>query len=188
MTPASVALTIVLVAITGYYAWRTGQMVDEMRRARGASLLPKITLSFEHLGGPVGFILITNTGAGPALDVDLTMSYEPGGPEVSWTSPCLSVGESERFLAPERTTSMVDLANKYQRLVLRSTCKDALGDTHKTLQILDIKTYWELNVEAARLLPEDYQRKVFGELERIRRELENIGRLIGRTRQRRSTG
>jgi hypothetical protein len=179
MTAASVVLTIVLVAITGYYAWRTGQMVDEMRRARGASLLPKITLSFEHLGGPVVSVVVTNTGAGPALDVDLTMSYELGGPQVRWTSPCVSPGESVRFIPPE-TTSIVDLGNKYERLVLRSTCKDALGEVRDSHQVLDIKDYWQATVDATCLLPDDYQHKTFDELEKMRRELENVRRQLER--------
>jgi hypothetical protein len=180
MAAASILLTAALVVITGYYALQTRRTVDEMRRARGANLLPSVTLSLEHPGGAHGFIVLTNPGAGPAIDVDLVMSYEPGGPQVRWSNPCLFVGQTERFLAPEQTTLMADLISKYERIVLRATYKDALGDRHQSEQTLDIKTYWELNVAATHLLHDDYEKKAAEELEKIRREIEGIKRLMPR--------
>lgn len=174
MTTASIVLTIVLVAVTGYYAWQTKQTVSELRRARGAGLLPKIALSFQHPGGAVGFPVLANAGMGPAFDVDLTMSYQPAGPDVRWTRPFLPVGETHRFLAPERTAHMPDLISKWDRIVLKGACKDALGDTHPVEQTINLKEYWELNADAMHLIDTDHHKKAADELEKIRSVLERM--------------
>ena len=127
MAIAIMVLTAILVIVTGFYALQTKLMVDEMRRARGASITPKVALSFEHLGGPVSFPLLINCGVGPALEVDVKISYEPGETHFVWSSPLMVAGESIRFNGPDETLDMRKLIERYDRIVLTGQCQDAMA-------------------------------------------------------------
>jgi hypothetical protein len=167
-------LTAALVLVTAYYAYQTHETVQELRRARAASIMPKPAMNFDYVGGPVFFVVLANTGTGPALEVDLTMSYEPEGPRIPWKSPLMSVGERVRFLGPEGIHHMTELIDKYERVVLTGSCLDALGGTCDVNQTLVLREHWESGVEAKRLLDESDSVKMTRELEKIRREIEGI--------------
>jgi hypothetical protein len=136
--------------------------------------MPKVALDFDYLGGPAFFVALTNTGSGPALDVDLTMTYEPEGPKVHWKSPLLSPGECVRFLGPEGVHYMTALIEKYERLVLAGSCLDALGGVCDVHQTVIVKENWQSAIDAQSVLDESDSLKMTRELEKIRRELESI--------------
>ncbi len=79
LTPSEILaiLTGVLVLITAYYAWQTRQTVDELKRARGVAVLPKLAISIRTLSAGIGWIRITNVGPGPALDISATPMPAP---------------------------------------------------------------------------------------------------------------
>jgi hypothetical protein len=56
MLNATELLTAALVIVTIYYAWQTRQTVAELRRARSASVLPRMAVSIRTLAGGVGFV------------------------------------------------------------------------------------------------------------------------------------
>src|SRR5918995_1084347 len=93
-----VALTVALVGVTGYYAWETHRMVDEMRKARAAQLLPKLVLTVKSLGGGNGLWRVQNVGPGPATDVDVQIAPAPGGPPRRWKEPVVVPGEGHDFI------------------------------------------------------------------------------------------
>ena len=175
-------LTAALVLVTAYYAYQTRETVKELRGARAASIMPKLAMNLDYVGGAVFFVVLGNTGTGPALEVDLTMSYEPEGPRIRWTSPLMSVGERARFLGPEEIHLMTELIDKYERVVLTGSCLDALGGTCDVRQTLVFREHWDSGVEAKRLLDEPDSVKMGRELEKIRREIEGIRRWAERTR------
>jgi len=70
-------LTLVLIAVTAYYAFQNRRMVKEMERTRELSLLPRLALEFHRLGSATVTLSICNVGPGAALDVDVRMVYEP---------------------------------------------------------------------------------------------------------------
>jgi hypothetical protein len=175
-------LTGALVLVTAYYAYQTRETVKELRGARAASIMPKPAMNFDYVGGPNFFAVLANTGTGPALQVDLTMSYEPGGPRIGWRSPLMSVGERVRFLGPEGIHVTTELIDKYERVVLSGSCLDALGGTCVVNQTVVLREQWESSVAASRLLDESDSVKMTREVEKIRREIEGIRRWAERTR------
>src|SRR4051812_41364550 len=70
-------LTAVLVAITGYYAWQTYRMVEEMEKARAVAVLPRLALKWLGVGPTLSFIRVASVGPGPALDVDVEVIFVP---------------------------------------------------------------------------------------------------------------
>jgi len=176
-------LTAALVLVTAYYAYQTRETVKELRGARAASIMPKPLMNFDYVGGGFFFVVLANAGTGPALKVDLTMSYEPEGPRIRWTSPLMSVGELVRFLGPEEIRLMTELIEKYERVVLTGSCLDALGGTCDVNQTLVFREHWDSGVEAKRLLDEPDSVKMVREVEKIRREMERIRGWAERTRK-----
>ena len=63
---ALVVVTMVLVVLTGAYAWQTKRMVEEQHQARLDSQLPLVLATFEGKN-----IHVRNGGGGPALNVEI---------------------------------------------------------------------------------------------------------------------
>ncbi len=61
-------LTLVLVAITGFYAWQNRRMVDEMRASRRQAVAPQFVLDLNLAGPQAVFLDVHNAGSGPALN------------------------------------------------------------------------------------------------------------------------
>jgi heme/copper-type cytochrome/quinol oxidase subunit 2 len=70
-------LTAVLVMVTAYYAWQTYRMVVEMRQDRRQRETPKVVLDLRSEGAAFAPPSVCNIGLGPALDVDVTMTFVP---------------------------------------------------------------------------------------------------------------
>jgi hypothetical protein len=163
-TIALVVATVLLFLVTAYYAKQTRDMVGEMRSARKTTVRPKVVPAYEYYGGGVGFPRVVNVGAGPALDVEVTISFEPGGANKRrWRTPILMPGEFREFtpkgLGPE-WSDIPTLTKTFASLELRGVCVDALGDTHPIDESFDLREWWELaaaaneRVERGRKSPE----------------------------------
>lgn len=183
---ALVLLTAVLVAVTGYYAWQNRQMVIEMRRSRRLSVTPKISITMFMLGPTYGVARLVNVGQGPGLDVDITISFhrvdESGVVERKWQSTLMPPGETHDFFEPEEfghIQSMEDLAQICSEITIKGTAESSLGDTIVVNDTTgDLKQWFEMSKESLHLWEEDARRKIPGELEKARKELERIRRAL----------
>ena len=96
--------TLILVGITGYYAWQTHRMVEEMTASRLGQLrpilVPRITIHplFPHLGR----YGVENVGPAVGLGIDVTLRFEPG--DMRWTLQTMALAprESRPFMTEGR--------------------------------------------------------------------------------------
>ncbi len=174
MNIALVVLTSVLAAATLFYAWQTFNMVSEMRRARGVSVLPRLALSFNYMGPNVVFVVVRNEGLGPAFDVNATLTYEPDAVTNRWQTPVMAPGQSHRFFpkAKDGTSSL----GQYDRLLLKADYLDALGASHSISEERHPKVYWESMVDSRMLYDEDALTEIKREIEKIRKAVETLAR------------
>jgi hypothetical protein len=94
-------LTAALVAVTVFYAWQNRKMVGEMKKARDATILPKLALDLHALGPTVFDLAIKNVGPGAALDIDVQTDG------CQWTSLLLRLaydGGATSFLRGSRSS------------------------------------------------------------------------------------
>lgn len=171
---SSTTLALALILLTAYYAWQTRQTVNEMRLARGASILPALTLSFYHPGAGFTFIVLSNHGPGPALDIDVTFAYGENGPRVRWMSPLLAQGQDERFLEPNNAHQMDELIEKHGFIHLSGHCLDAIGKRHEVSRQIDLSEYWILRKASVNVLQTNYEKKIAEEVEKIRGTLTSL--------------
>ena len=173
MTIASIILTAALVLITTYYAWQTRRTVEEMRKARGAALRPRLTLSFEYPGAKIVFPVIANDGVGPAMQVEAEIRYEPDGPTIVWKAPVMAVGERHKMRFPDNDKSPSGDA-PYEQVSFFTRCIDALGDPVIVEEVLRPQEYWEALVESRMIIDQDPIDEIRRELEKIRKSVEQM--------------
>jgi hypothetical protein len=139
---------VVLVAVTGYYAWQNRRMVDEMRSTRLLNVRPRLALGV-HMPDPlVGFITVTNVGSGAALDVDVELALEAaaiGTPSERqrWREHLLLPLERADFVPPRPIGGMPALCKAFPVVTLRGAMSDALGERHPVDERIDIKAAWD---------------------------------------------
>jgi hypothetical protein len=183
MNPTEV-LTLALVVVTIYYAWQTRQTVAELRRARSASVLPRITVSIRTLSAGVGWVKLSNVGPGAALDVDARMTLIPNGWEIPWRAHVVAPGEYHEFIPtpaddPNAQLGYLDrLIERFDHIHLVATYKDALGGSYTTDESIEIRDWWRGVVAAHSLVVHDPQQDQASELEKIRKVLEGIARKL----------
>lgn len=176
---AIVALTVALVGVTGYYAWETHRMVNEMRKARATQLLPKLVLTAKSLGGGNGLWRVQNVGPGPATDVDVQIAPEPGGQPRRWKEPVVVPGEVHDFIPAtgEQSSEAFLLDNQTKRfsnLRLTGSYRDALGDEHQVDERFDIRDWWEFKKASLERFERDWRDEVPKHLKTIHEQLKKI--------------
>jgi len=156
---ATELLTAVLVLITGYYAWQNRKMVREMAAARSVAVLPKLVLHWTMVSPILGFPTVKNVGPGPALNVDISIHFDPlpgheNKAEVRrWTASVLAPGEERQFLPPDKDGGgLMDteaFAQTYLQIRLTGGYRDALQEHFSAEEVLsDIAEWRVLSKEA----------------------------------------
>lgn len=155
---ATEVLTAVLVLVTGYYAWQNRKMAQEMAAARRVAVLPKLALEWTMVSPVLGFPTVKNVGPGPALDVDISVHFDPlsdqKGEDVRrWTASVIVPGEDKQFLPTGgEGGGMMDtdaLARTYSRIRLTGGYRDALGEAQIADDLLpDIAEWRRISKEA----------------------------------------
>ena len=134
---STAVLTAALVAVTVFYAWQNRKMVGEMKKARDATILPKLALDFHPLGPTVFDLAIKNVGPGAALDIDVRTEWVPvdrsvSAPGVQWRRNIMSPGEQVELFPPgELAGNLESLPETYSEVRLFGTMSDAVGASHE---------------------------------------------------------
>lgn len=177
-TAASILLTLALVLITAYYAWQNRRMVDEMREARIAQILPRLRPTVHSLGAGLGRLRVVNVGPGPAIDVDLEIRMEPGNDwVVRWTAPVIGPGEHHDFWprdAGQSTGAILRLdalTERYQDFRIIGSMQDVVGRHHVIDERFEIREWWSLIVLSGRNLDRDWTEQSAKHLETIAKEI-----------------
>jgi hypothetical protein len=149
-------LTLVLIAVTAYYAAQNRRMVREMEQTRELSLLPKLSLEFHRLGPVTVTLAIRNVGPGAALDIDVHMIYEPavqGGVLVRsrWRRNILVSGGGHDFFPPGGLDDNLNrLPATYQEIRLVGSMRDAAGKRHEVSEVFANLPEWREVLHEAR--------------------------------------
>jgi hypothetical protein len=127
-------LTIVLAAATVWYAKSAKEQVDELVRARLATIKPHMhVVGSSHGGTPdgylVGFVIkadLTNLGSGPAIDLLARLEHQrlKFSAEARLATTAVSDTHTVGFLVAESST---DIA-KWQELMLVAEYSDLAGN------------------------------------------------------------
>lgn len=182
-TWAIVGLTAALVVVTWMYQRDTHGMVREMRQARGVQVMPRVVLTINHRGAGAAFWRIASIGPGPALDLDVDVTPEPGGVTRALRMPVMIPGETHDlipladpkdqksdFLRLDETTS------RFSQLRLKGRCRDVLGTEHPIDETFEVRDWWETVKEAQVLLAHDWSEEMAKSLEKIEKDLQAIAK------------
>jgi hypothetical protein len=173
LVTTSIIGSLVLVAVTTWYAWQTQQMVREMRAARAASVRPAIRLDLGLVGG-TAYVEVENVGAGPALNIeaDLTVSTDEGEVEHHhWTRALLRISESQTMLVPNDFKLLSELKDLGATVAINGTCQDLDDREHPISDTLSFVTLGDRSPEGEWTGVED---RVPKNVEAIAKELKEI--------------
>jgi hypothetical protein len=144
---ATLAVSVVLAWITGYYARANRQMVVEMRSARELSVRPHFALELHHVGPTFVDVRLHNVGPGTATDLDLTVTFI--GRDVAddarpLRTSVLLAGSHHEFLPPRDVNSAEALVLHYSAVRMAGVAHDAYGSTLRVVdEIADLKSWLE---------------------------------------------
>ncbi len=190
--------TLALAVVTGRYVEQTRLMVDEMRAtreesrlARELSVLPKLAIDMETIAGMFMGLKLTNVGQGPALELQLTITFEPveGGslpPDVRpWRAKVLARDEWLRFVPPrDQQGELLDvpfLGQAYRTITVKGRMHDALGHEHEVDErVDDLAGLHEMTSGAMVLVEKDHVRD---ELRELRKSFDKAVKRLFRARR-----
>jgi len=179
---------LILVIITGIYAYLTWRMVREMKAARENQTASNLIVTPVSSQRAYAEIKLENIGFGPASNVVLSISLDPPLQTTTrtWKHPLLSVGQKEYFLLPYEQNkagpldTLRDIAQKHNNLIVDLkwisvfNIEKSFSTTYKLSELVE---GW---YNAGRLIPPDDLPKQIEEtnktLDNIHKELEKITR------------
>ena len=180
-------LTVVLILLTGFYAFQTLRLVQEMQKSRAGQLLPKLAIRIYGIGAGNAFWRVINVGPGPAIGVDIRISPEPGGQSKRWLEPVVMPGETHDFIpvtgvgGPSAALHMDNQTSVFSHLHLTGTYKDVLGTEHRVDERFDLRAWWEsLKAVQHRFFPE-FEEEIPMRLKAIEAQLEKIEEAMPRS-------
>lgn len=164
---------------------------EEARRSRELSVLPKLAIDMQTIAGMFVGLRLTNVGQGPALEIELAITFEPieGGslpPDVRlWRAKVLARDEWLRFVPPRdqqgEPLRVPALGQAYRAVTAKGRMRDALDQEHEVDErVDDLAALHELTVGAAVLVEKD---RVPDELRQLRRSFDKAVRKLMRTRR-----
>lgn len=180
---------LILVIITGVYAYLTWKMVKEMKTAREHQSDSNL-IAFPVTMRPVYVqVQLENAGPGIALDVELSISLDPPNQKATkvWKHPALLVSQKEFFLLPyiegaSGIESLKELAEKHDNLIIGLNWKNIFGQIktfNATYNLNELAQGW---YNAGHLIkPEDLpeqMQQVIKSLDKIHRDIGTISRDI----------
>jgi hypothetical protein len=141
--------TSVLVIITIYYAWQTRRTVQVLKESNKIQIMPDIRLILEFYRNPKTLIFrITNTGRGPAKDLDIKFTDINTKMEISVHRPLFSPGGMVDFLGHEvlpipknQVYSLQYLEKNQTSIKFEWTCKDLLNNEYNGVSDHDITDF-----------------------------------------------
>lgn len=153
-------LTLALVLITAFYAWQTQQTVREMKTSRRLSVLPDLRPDLHTSAvGNVATFSLTNTGQGPAIDVNVRLIYKATRAvagtttEYTWRAHTIAPGERHEFYPPmvedEQPTTIDQLVDHFSEFRVRGEMKDSMDTVHSVdLELDRFKEYRDIEQES----------------------------------------
>lgn len=157
-------LTAALVVFTALLFAATVYMGKEMRATRQLAIQPQLVLSLTMISKMVAAPVLTNIGAGAAVDVNLKLVYVPtaGGDDVArgWRTRLIVPGERHVFMPPLTTSgqapTFANFAERYQSMRVVGSFRDRFGVEHQLDEAVDdLPAVQRLGAEAMHLYEGD---------------------------------
>jgi hypothetical protein len=155
----NLAATGGLIMATGGLVYYTRQLVtearesrteaiktrEEMEESRHLSVRPLLAFDVMLLGGKVGMLLIRNVGNGPALDVDLKLTFDDEEDESrSWAEPSIVPGESHELRLPTRPLHDIRALTKHPLVLhVEGSMRNVDGRNVPVNKDFDIAAWWQ---------------------------------------------
>ncbi len=199
---ATLIASITLACLTAAYVYATFRLVGEARKSRkeaestrldiqagrALALQPDLVLDLKMITKRTVGARVINVGQGPALDVRLTLTFEPRpgtGTVVDarpWQTNVILPGEGHTFgppmTDPNVAPSFATLATRYERITLRGSVRDLLDRTHTVeAAVDDVPARQREGAAALHVYEEAPIRKVGRELNRT---LKTVARALRR--------
>jgi hypothetical protein len=176
---------LILVIITGVYAYLTYRMVLEMKKAREDQADANLIASPIPFGPLYAQIQLKNAGLGPALDVELIIAFEPQLQTIpkTWKYSAFSVNQIENFLLPQEESSgaletLRDAATKHNTVEIKLKWKNIFGRRKSFNASYNLNELAEGWYNAGHLIPPEdlptQMKETAQTLDKIHRDLEHI--------------
>jgi hypothetical protein len=180
MDTALLVLTGVLAFATLVYAGFAGWAAYEMRASRQLSIRPSLALMVVPYSPTGGHLALTSLGPGTAVDVDVTIRFDPLGESRPWRTDVLRPGDRVEFLFPGPQAGappfdFAELGGHNVHVRLTGSMKDVEGEAHEVEDEIDAVAWSTIIEQSGQLYVRDPTRIVAEELEEIRKVLSSKG-------------
>jgi hypothetical protein len=176
MDVAVVFLTAALVVTTAVYAYFTWRMADEMRQTREQTLRPRLGLYVRPYDPIGGHVALRSLGPGTALDVVITLKFEPSGETRDWRTPVFPSGDEAQFIFPRNEEGRIPGFNALEaggvQVSVSGSMRDVAGRAHDVNERLDVASWYMVVGEADQLYAKTPLDEIASEMEKIRQALE----------------
>jgi len=185
---------LILVIITGIYAYLTWKMVLEMKKARENQSDANLIASPIPMNSVYTQVQLENVGPGPAFNIELSISLEPSLQTLPriWKHPAFLVGKKELFLLPVENIggtlpSLREISEKHEKLIINVKWKNVFGKDKFSSGIYKLNELSEGWYKAGLLIqPEDMPtqtKEIVNKLGKISDEIAKTNQDIARLTQ-----
>lgn len=173
---AVLVVSVALVVATSIYAVFTWLMVSELRATRALSVRPRLGLSIRMVGPAAGYLGVTNVGPGTALDVDVTLRFDPVGEQRPWRALVMSPNERAEIALPtfEEGKSQFEIgaaAGAGAEVHMTGTTRNVYGEAERVEERISIAEWWNVVSEADQRFVEEPTDQALKELKKARESL-----------------
>jgi hypothetical protein len=173
---ALVVFTGALVLATTVYAYFTWRMAAEMRETRLQSVRPRLALYVRPYSPTGGHLALVSLGPGAALDVAVSLGFEPKGETREWSADVLQPGQEAEFLFPHieagKPPGFDELEEHDVSASVNGTMHDVMGRSYPVSEHIEVGAWSRLVTTAGQHYVEPPPEKVARELKKLRETLE----------------
>jgi hypothetical protein len=181
---ALVLLTAALVATTAVYSYFTRRMADEMGKSREQALRPRLGLYVRAYGPTGGHLTLRSLGPGAALDIGVTLTFDPPGETREWHAPLLPPGEEAEFMFPTgengRLRGFKELETLGAKAGVSGSMRDVSGGMHEIEEHVDVASWAKVLTDANQRYVRSPADIVASEIKKIREAVETAARALHR--------
>jgi hypothetical protein len=149
---------------------------EEMEESRRLSVRPHLMLGVSVPVPTYGFLTLNSLGPGAALEINLQISYEPGGFHRRWEWPTMAAGEVHEFLLPADNGQLDNAVRNGLVASVTGTYKDVLGDTFSIDHEMDFASWWRIASQADRRLAQPPIENIAKSMEKVAKSVEKMTR------------
>jgi hypothetical protein len=165
--------TVLTTAVYSYFTWR---MADEMKQTREQTLRPRLGLSVRPYDPIGGHVALRSLGPGTALNVVVTLKFEPSGETRDWRTPVFPSGDEAQFIFPRNEEGGIPNFKALEaggvQVSVSGSMRDVAGRTHDVTEQLDVAAWYRVVGGADQVFVKTPMEEIASETKKIRQALE----------------